>query len=127
MAGNYRSGRRPKATTTGPHEGPVKPSGLRSDASELWDETIAPAKHLSTQDTPLCVLACDLFVLLQDSLAMAKSDPVDKDLRIAATTYAERFSRVLSQLSVDPLGRVRIKPDVDGREEDPLKEFGIVG
>ena len=127
MAGTFRSGRHPKLTVTGPKTRPVKPSGLRQDASEFWDASISECEHLSEQDTALCVLACDLYVLLQDTMEAAKSDPVDRETRIAAVSYAERFGRAVAQLGIDPIGRMRIKPDASGREEDPLAEFGVVG
>jgi hypothetical protein len=129
MAGNWRSGRR--TTCAGPRprrEGkPLRPDGLNEREAEFWATVIDTAAHLEAQDGPLCVAAARCWSLYQLALDAAEGNPMDAAARCAVVSYGAALARWATLLQLDVLGRQRASGTKDDLEEDPLKEFGIVG
>lgn len=142
MAGTKRSGRRRRVqgkiikTAVGRPKRPR--TKLTRDEAWAWDNLVKPAKHLGEIDTALCVTLVEMWGLKCQAMDMAKRDPADRDIRLAAQTYTKQFDTLCQRLGIDPLGRERaygtldeqgIIEDERGKKkgDDPLQEFGIVG
>lgn len=122
MAGNSRSGRRPKPGPTIRDGSPLRPAKLTSDEAFFWDGVIAAADHLELIDTSLCRAATRAWGLYCQVCTMAAKDPIDKDIKAAVSTYGTLLDKLCSRLAVDPLGRARQRPK-RAAELDPLAAF----
>lgn len=123
MAGNARSGRRPKDLTAAPDKPPRRPTGLTPEGRKFWNRCIKPAAHLGVADSDLCCVAVELWCLWRSAVDAARSAPTDRQVRIAVCGYSQRLTQVMGQLGLDPLGRARMKPDAARDKADPLSEF----
>lgn len=92
---------------------PTKPRGLNKDESWMWDQVVTAwkgANILASLDTAICRACCEQWGLYCASLKIAKTDPVDKDARIAVTSYYRAWELAARKLGLNPVDRGRLKP-----------------
>ncbi len=125
MTGNARSGRRPPAPAAIRAGKPAKPKKLTPDESYFWESVIGRASHLEAIDSVLCEAATRAWGLYQDCCREAKSQPTDKDIKSAVSTYGTLLDKLCARLGVDPLGRARHRAKAEVAGDDPLREFDL--
>jgi P27 family predicted phage terminase small subunit len=58
---------------------------------------------------------------------VAKSDPTDKNARIAVTSYFAAWSKAANDLGLTPASRAKLRVDLSAADKaaDPLAEFKV--
>lgn len=105
---------------------PVKPRKLSKDAGRLWDIVVAyliGRNVVDVIDATELEMMCRLWGLTRSALAAAERDPVDKDARIAATSYAARFEAVASRFGMSPVDRARLTMRATEKPADNKTRF----
>lgn len=122
MAGNSNSGRKKK--TPARHEldtgkkrprakaaagTPVKPDGLSNVEDSLWD-FLSPllGADAGKSDSIALQALCEFWGLYRDAVEIAKEHPLDKDARIAVTSYWSAFERLAAKFGLTPTDRQRL-------------------
>ena len=149
MPGNHRSGGQPKLTAEHKAAGtyqpcrhgnrldnvvtserPTKPEGLSPDSSKLWDEVVdylLGKNVVDVIDATELEMMCRLWGLTRAALVAAEKNPVDKDCRIAACSYAARFEAVASRFGMTPVDRSRLTMRVEEKVTDKSRLFKVCG
>lgn len=125
MAGNARSGRRPAVPPAVRAGRPAKPKKLNADETYFWESVIGRATHLEAIDSVLCEAATRAWGLYAECCREAKSDPRDKDVKSAVSSYGALLDKLCARLGVDPLGRARHRAKAEIAADDPLREFDL--
>lgn len=125
MAGNARSGRRPAVPPAVRAGRPLKPKKLTPDELYFWESVIVRASHLESIDSVLCEAATRAWGLYQECCRQAKSEPTDKDIKSAVSSYGTLLDKLCARLGVDPLGRARQRAKAEVAGDDPLREFDL--
>lgn len=103
---------------------PDKPPGLNEHESWMWDLVIeeygdeGPVRRI---DTAALLQACRLWGLLQQSQAEAASDPTDKNLRCAVTSYYAAWDRAAAKLGITPRDRRSVAGSMEKKQKQGVK------
>ena len=93
---------------------PEKPAELTGDAGDLWDLILGeyaeagPVKRLDGAALRAC---CELWALYRKAVKSAEADPIDKDTRIAVTSYYAAWERAAAKLGINPVDRRRVRTE----------------
>jgi phage terminase small subunit len=103
---------------------PVRRDDFTADEAQIWDWVIA--KYAGTQvleeiDTPALIQCCELYGMYRQVAALAKADPIDKEMRCAVIGYFAAFSKVAANFGMTPHDRANIK-GLDVAPADELEE-----
>lgn len=127
LHGGYRNNEHGnRAAEPQPEGKPTKPRGMKKHAVELWDRIVPQLVSMGVAkeiDTTILRTACEMYHLYREALKVAEKFPIDKDARIAVTSYFAAFERAATKLGISPVDRTRVKADVKP-EEDRLTAFG---
>ena len=121
-AGTYKPSRHGGRGDDLPPEQPPKPADLSPDAAAFWDQVVAwLVEHGQCQRIDAFALEamCRLWACARVSLIAAEADPLDKDIRIAATSYAQRFESMASRFGMTPVDRARLTLKAAETTENP--------
>lgn len=91
---------------------PEKPAFASEHASQLWDDvaaTLYEEKKLTLVDLALLQSTCEMWGLYRSAFALAAANPIDKDARIAVTSYWAKFEQGAARFGMNPSDRQRIK------------------
>jgi phage terminase small subunit len=91
---------------------PEKPVFSSPDASQLWDdvaESLYAKGALTIVDLALLKSTCQLYGLYCRCLPIAEADPIDKDARIAVTSYWAKFEQGCARFGMNPSDRQKLK------------------
>lgn len=105
--------------------GPVKPTWLTKEQSEVWEEVIRqlPADALRKRDVHLLAELCGYVCAVRYINYKWARDPADKDLRCAKTQYTQKIQQISALFGLSPADRKRIQIDKPIEEVDDLAEF----
>ena len=141
MAGNHRSGRKPKppefhvlaGTFRADRHGdpnaikpagvPLRPENLSADEAWCWDMGVSHLVRLGVVqelDSALLWSMCELWGLYRQCVEMAKLMPADKDVRIATVAYWGKFEVACARFGLNASDRMRLKMP-SGREPGEIK------
>lgn len=73
-------------------------------AATLYEE-----KKLTLVDLALLQSTCEMWGLYRSAFALAAANPIDKDARIAVTSYWAKFEQGAARFGMNPSDRQRIK------------------
>lgn len=129
LHGTYREDRHgDRADVAGCVGQPVRPADLDEAGVELWDTIIAEHEKrgiLGEIDTAALHMLCEHWSLWNRAKAMAKNDPIDKEIRCAVTGYAGVIQKLLAKFGGTPVDRAALKiNNARGGKENPLVSFG---
>jgi P27 family predicted phage terminase small subunit len=96
---------------------PVKPKKLGKDAAEFWDtvvDRLAKAGVAKEIDTHSLTLLAEVWGHLRAAHRILLGDPLDKNARIAYTSYLAKWGEIAGRFGLDPSSRSRMTlPDPD--------------
>src|SRR4051812_15242173 len=76
---------------------PRRPEGLEAEAGKLWDKLVIQLSACGVgkeiDETSLQEL-CEMWGLYRKAYALAKLDPIDKEIRTAVLGYAAQFANL---------------------------------
>lgn len=90
---------------------PQKPTDLDPIASNFWDEIVPKLVRLGLArrvDAPSLQALAEIWSLYRRSVAIANANPIDKDARIAVTSYKTAFDSLASKFGLTPRDRERM-------------------
>jgi phage terminase small subunit len=106
---------------------------LSGDAAVFWDQVAAwLVEHGQCQRIDAFALEsmCRLWACTRAALIAAELSPLDKDIRIAATSYAQRFESISARFGMTPVDRARMTLRAAESTEKPVGKarfFKVVG
>lgn len=131
LQGTYRKDRHGERDGLAQPEGHVQqPSNLDSPGLRMWaviSEKVAPCGFLTAADQPIVDLCCRLWGLLQQAMACAQSDPMDKDARASVVAYTSQWMACAGKLGLSPADRVKLAPATAKKKDDGDEFFGATG
>lgn len=106
---------------------PPCPMELDDIAGGLWKEVAenAPKLGIALLDAAAVQGVCELWSLYRRSLKIANDDPVDKDARIAVTSYWQAFITAAARLGMTPTDRLKLAGTIKSNDDpqNPLLKF----
>jgi P27 family predicted phage terminase small subunit len=127
MHGTYRADRHGSREVGRPAGAPIRPRHLVGEALKFWQRVVPPLKGagvVGSIDTAILTACCDLWGLYRAAVAKAAADPIDKDARIAATSYFAAWQRAAATLGLSPGDRAKLNVDLaEPREPSPFETF----
>lgn len=90
----------------------MRPGTFDATEAALWDQVVPDLvgrNLVSAKDTAELVSLCELWGLYRKSVALAKDDPTNKEVRCAVTGYWAAFDRVASKFGLSATDGANIK------------------
>ncbi len=81
----------------------------------MWDSHVRALEEMGVAtptDAAILQSMCELWGLYRMAYELAESMPIDKDARIAVTTYWAKFEAAAARCGLNPSDRGRLKVDV---------------
>lgn len=99
---------------------PAKPADLDDIESLVWDEVASylPDGCVGRGDTMALREMCRWYSVYRNAMAAIECNPLDKDARLSATAYWDRFWRIAKDYGATPVERTRLQQQ-SGGESDP--------
>jgi phage terminase small subunit len=123
LHGTYRKGRHGERELAPEAVGaPVRPSHLTEEAAEFWEFVVAELVANGTVrrlDTMELTAAAEMWQLYRKTVALAKSDPLDKEIRVGVTAYLSAWESMAAKLGLNPADRQKL------RSENKPKKTGV--
>lgn len=95
-----------------PQGQPVRPEGMDEVEAALWDQVVPDLVRrelVGESDTAELRRMVELWSLYRKSLALAKDDPVDKEIRCAVTGYGLAFGKIAGKFGLTVQDRASMK------------------
>lgn len=141
MAGNHRSGRigktndehRMSGTLRRDRHGhrdddatgaPVRPDGFDEDETWCWNFVVSDlvARGVAKQvDSVLLTQMCQMYSLYKKTLAMAKVDCIDKEIRCAVVAYQRAFDSIAARFGLTASDRRRLHGPTESKKKGIAK------
>jgi phage terminase small subunit len=113
LRGSFRRDRHANAADVSADGAPEMPRGLDRHAKTLWKFLAGEAGFLvgvaRRRDTPALTLLCRTWSLLCRSLDAANEDPLDKNTRVAVTSYSVRVEALFARFGLTPSDRAKLR------------------
>lgn len=97
---------------------PEMPDWLAEDAVWLWELVVneyADSGPIARLDTAALAAACDLWSLYRKASEKAERQPLEKDYRIAVTSYYAAWERAAAKLGLNPVDRRRLRVESENK------------
>src|SRR5688500_2811144 len=119
LHGKFRADRHGERADVSPPSGaPVRPVDMDETESSLWDQVVPDLVRrglVGESDTAELRRMVELWSLYRKALALAKQDPVDKEIRCAVTGYGLAFGKIAGKFGLTTQDRASLKlPKADG-------------
>lgn len=124
LEGTYREDRHGARARSPQAPGmPIKPTRLKGDAAEMWEQitpTLVGLKAVGTIDTAMLISACDFWELYCKARRKASRSAHDKEVRCNVIAYHQEFLACVTKLGLSPTDRNRWKSDAPPDVQKPL-------
>jgi P27 family predicted phage terminase small subunit len=115
LHGTFKKGRHgDRELAPGASGEPVRPEHLTEEAAQFWDFVVSELVSNGTVkrlDTMELTAAAEMWQLYRKTVESAKQNPLDKDIRIAVTSYLTEWRSMASDLGLTPAARQRLRSD----------------
>lgn len=100
---------------------PVKPRGLKKEASTLWDLVITErGSTLKRSDGPALVTLCKTWHLLQETTKLFEADPGDNKLRASYVSLVDAWYKLANKFGLSPTARATVGMGVGQPSEQDI-------
>ena len=100
---------------------PEKPSGLTDEQGWMWDNAVEELARIGVAkriDTAHLIAMCQLWGLYCKAIIAAIKDPIDKDARIAVTSYFAAWQAAAGKCGLSPADRAKLEVPAEVKRDE---------